>query len=39
VDREARLLTENDIRFNLASNLLRSQIQTMKAAIGTGSGA
>ena len=39
VDREARLLAENDIRFNLASNLLRSQIQAMKAAIGTGSGA
>jgi flagellar basal-body rod protein FlgB len=39
VDREARLLAENDIRFNLASNLLRSEIQTMKAAIGTGSGA
>jgi flagellar basal-body rod protein FlgB len=37
VDREARLLAENDIRFNLASNLLRSQIQAVRAAIQTGS--
>jgi len=36
VDRESRLLSENDIRFNLASNLLRSQIQAIRAAIQTG---
>jgi len=36
VDREARLLAENAIRFNLASNLLRSQIRTMKSAIKEG---
>jgi flagellar basal-body rod protein FlgB len=36
VDREARLLAENDIRFNLASQLMRSQFQAMRAAIQTG---
>lgn len=39
VDREARLLAENGIRFNLASNLLRSQIQQIRSAIQTGSNA
>jgi len=37
MDREARLLAENDIRFNLASNLLRSQIQAVRTAIQAGS--
>jgi flagellar basal-body rod protein FlgB len=37
LDRESRLLAENDMRFNLASNLLRSQIQTVKEAIQSGS--
>lgn len=39
LDREARLLTENDMRFNLASNLLRSEIQSVHAALQTGSNA
>jgi flagellar basal-body rod protein FlgB len=39
VDREARLLSENAMRFNLASNLLRSQLRTMKSAIHEGKGA
>ena len=38
LDREARLLTENNMRFNLASNLLRVEIQSMRAALQTGSG-
>lgn len=38
VDRESRLLAENDIRFNLASNLLRSEIQAVRAALQSGSG-
>jgi len=38
LDREARLLSENDMRFNLASNLLRSEIQSIRAALQTGSG-
>ena len=33
MDREARLLSENAIRFNLASNLMRTQITLLKAAI------
>jgi flagellar basal-body rod protein FlgB len=37
MDREARLLAENDIRFNLASNLLRSQVQGIRAALQSGS--
>lgn len=37
LDREARLLAENAIRFNLASNLLRSEIQSMRAALQSGS--
>ncbi len=36
IDREARLLAENAIRFNLASQLLRSQIKAVKAAIQEG---
>jgi flagellar basal-body rod protein FlgB len=38
LDRESRLLSENNMRFNLASNLLRSQIQAIRAALQTGSG-
>jgi len=38
VDRESRLLAENDMRFNLASNLLRSEIQAIRAALQSGSG-
>jgi flagellar basal-body rod protein FlgB len=33
LDREARLLAENDLRFNVASNLLRSQIKIVRLAI------
>jgi flagellar basal-body rod protein FlgB len=36
LDREARLLAENAMRFSLASNLLRSQIRTVKEAIQEG---
>jgi len=31
------LLAENDIRFNLASNLLRSEVQAIRAALQSGS--
>ena len=36
LDRESRLLTENDMRFQLASNLLRSQIRIVRSAIQEG---
>lgn len=36
MDREARLLAENAIRFNLATNLLRAQIRTLRSAIKEG---
>ena len=36
LDREARLLAENALRFNLASNLLRSQIRAVRSAIKEG---
>ena len=36
VDREARLLAENALRFNLASNLLRSQLRSVRLAIQEG---
>jgi flagellar basal-body rod protein FlgB len=39
IDREARLLAENDLRFNIATNLLRAQIRTVKEAIQEGKGA
>ncbi|MGD0363027.1 MAG: flagellar basal body protein [Bryobacteraceae bacterium] len=39
LDRESRLLAENDMRFNLASNLLRSEVQAIRAALQTGSNA
>ncbi len=37
LDRESRLLAENDMRFNLASNLLRSEVQSIRAALQAGS--
>ena len=33
IDRESRLLAENALRFNIASNLLRSQIKIVRMAI------
>jgi flagellar basal-body rod protein FlgB len=36
VDREARLLSENALRFNLASNLMRSEIRMVRSAIAEG---
>lgn len=36
LDREARLLAENALRFNTASTLLRGQIQILKRAIDEG---
>ncbi len=33
MDREARLLAENALRFSVATNLARSEIQTLKEAI------
>lgn len=38
MDREARLLAENAMRFNLASNLLRSQVRMVRSAIEEGKG-
>ncbi len=41
LDREARLLAENALRFNVASNLLRSNLKVLRMAIegGASSGA
>ncbi|HEV3197160.1 MAG TPA: flagellar basal body protein [Bryobacteraceae bacterium] len=39
LDRESRLLAENALRFQLASNLLRSEIRVVKSAIQGGQGA
>ncbi|MCP5115936.1 MAG: flagellar biosynthesis protein FlgB [bacterium] len=36
MDREARLLAENAIRFNLATNLVRAQVRTLRSAIREG---
>jgi len=36
IDREARLLAENAIRFNVASNLVRSQLRMIRMAITEG---
>jgi len=36
LDREARLLAENALRFNIASNLVKSQIQKIRSAIKEG---
>src|SRR4051812_13141994 len=38
LDREARLMAENALRFQMASNLLRSQIRAVKSAIEEGKG-
>src|SRR5580692_2571157 len=38
VDRESRMLAENAMRFNVASVLLRGQINSVKEAIAGGSG-
>jgi flagellar basal-body rod protein FlgB len=38
LDRESRLLAENDLRFNVASNLLRSRISLVRTAIKEGQG-
>ncbi len=36
LDRESRLLAENALRFQLASNLMRSQIRIVRSAIQEG---
>ncbi len=36
LDREARLLSENALRFNLAANLIHSQLQLVRTAIQEG---
>jgi len=38
LDRESRLLSENALRFNVATNLLRSQISQVRSAIKEGQG-
>jgi flagellar basal-body rod protein FlgB len=38
IDRESRLLSENTLRFQAATSLLRSQIQIVRAAIKEGQG-
>jgi len=38
VDREARMLAENAMRFNVASTLLRGQLNSVRAAIQGGAG-
>ena len=39
IDRESRLLAENALRFNIASNLLRSKLKIVRMAIEGGSSA
>ena len=39
LDREARLLSENAIRFSIASNLAKGQLRMMKSVIQDGQGA
>jgi flagellar basal-body rod protein FlgB len=36
LDREARLLSENSLRFNFAENMLRDRIKEVRAAIQEG---
>ena len=36
IDRETRLLSENALRFNVASGLMRASIRTLRAAIEEG---
>lgn len=38
IDRESRLLAENALRFNLASNLARSELKQIRMALDGGSG-
>ncbi|MBI5280092.1 MAG: flagellar biosynthesis protein FlgB [Candidatus Solibacter usitatus] len=38
LDREARLLAENALRFNVASNLLKGEIRLLRKAIEEGRG-
>jgi len=38
LDREARLLAENALRFQVASNLMRSELRTVRSAIEGGNG-
>lgn len=38
LDREARLLSENSIRFSIASNLMKGALRGMKSAIHEGQG-
>lgn len=38
LDRESRLLAENDLRFSLASNLVRSEFKQLRMAMENGSG-
>jgi len=33
IDRESRLLAENDLRFSIATNLLRSRLRFLRSAI------
>jgi flagellar basal-body rod protein FlgB len=39
LDRESRLLAENALRFQLASNLMRGQMRLIRSAIQEGKGA
>jgi len=39
LDREARLLSENSIRFTAATNLMKGQLRMLKSAIHEGQGA
>lgn len=39
LDREARLLAENALRFNVAANLVRSQLRSIRSAIQEGKSA
>jgi flagellar basal-body rod protein FlgB len=39
LDRESRLLAENALRFQMASNLMRSQIRAVRSAIDEGKNA
>ncbi len=36
IDRESRLLAENALRFNVAANLIRSELRQVRAAIDEG---
>jgi flagellar basal-body rod protein FlgB len=38
IDREARMLSENALRFNIASNLVRSNLKSIRSAIQGGGG-